>query len=70
MTDEELNFLLGALESAGYDGDVVADAIAKIEKDADCKITDYDVVAAAIEITHLVDMWRWLEDGLNNEAKK
>ena len=56
MTEKELNYLLGELDSAGYDGDVVADAIKRIELDAECNILDYDLVNATIEIVRLVDM--------------
>ena len=67
MTEQELNNLLSDLECAGYDGDVVADAIKKIEHDADISILDYDPVPAAIEIVHLVDFWRVLEDEENKK---
>ena len=67
MTNRELNDVLSALENEGYDGDVVYDAIKKIELDAGCLITDYEPLEAAIEITRLVNMWRWLEDEKNQE---
>ena len=58
MTDKELNELLYALECAGYDAEVVHDAIEQIEAESNCDITEYDNFVAAIEIVHLIDMWR------------
>ena len=58
MTDKELNELLYALENAGYDAEVVHDAIEQIEAESNCDITEFDNFEAAIEIVHLIDMWR------------
>lgn len=61
MTEKELNELLYALENAGYDAEVVHDAIQQIEAENNCDITEYDNFVAAIEIVHLIDMWRKFE---------
>ena len=58
MTDKELNELLYALENAGYDAEVVHDAIEQIEAESNCDIIEFDNFEAAIEIVHLIDMWR------------
>ena len=58
MTEKELNELLYALENAGYDAQVVHDAIEQIEAESNCDITEFDNFEAAIEIVHLIDMWR------------
>ena len=61
MTDKELNELLYALENADYDAQEIHDAIEQIEAESNCDITEYDNFVAAIEITHLIDMWRSLK---------
>ena len=58
MTDKELNELLYALENADYDAQEIHDAIEQIEAESNCDITEYDNFVAAIEIVHLIDMWR------------
>ena len=62
MTDKELNELLSVLENAGYDAEVVHDAIQQLEAENNCDITEYDNFVAAVEIVHLIDMWRTFED--------